>query len=384
MATATSSPPELIGQSPIWLATLERVSLAALVERPILVIGERGTGKELIAERLHYLSPRWEKPFVKVNCAALSDDLLDSELFGHEQGAFTGATKRRQGRFEQADGGTLFLDEIATASMEVQEKLLRIVEYGEFQRLGGEDTLTADVRVVAATNVDLPARAEEGRFRADLLDRLAFDVITLAPLRARPDDIQLLAEHFGQRIARELEGSFPGWSPTAMAAMLQHDWPGNIRELKNAAERATFRTLAAQANGAPFGPVTFSADMLDPFASPWRPAVDMAKTDTRSRPAPQPPQAESRPEPAPAPAAPSGPVNFETAVQALEKRLLEDALAAEKGHQRKAADRLGLSYHQMRGLLRKYGYGRFADGAETPALAGRPPAEPGPVEPAAE
>src|SRR5262245_55572636 len=272
------SPPELIGQSKTWLESLERVSLAAQVERPILVIGERGTGKELIAERLHYLSPRWDKPFVKVNCGALSDDLLDSELFGHEQGAFTGATKRRQGRFEQADGGTLFLDEIATASMEVQEKLLRVVESGEFQRLGGEDTLTCDVRIVAATNIDLPARAADGRFRADLLDRLAFDVITLAPLRARPEDIVLLAEHFGQRIARELEGDFPGWSKDALDAMCKHAWPGNVRELRNAAERATFRTMAAQANGAPIGPVAITPDLLDPFNSPWRPPRDLSET----------------------------------------------------------------------------------------------------------
>jgi psp operon transcriptional activator len=368
MALAPTSPPELIGQSPLWVETLERVSLAALVSRPILVIGERGTGKELIAERLHFLSPRWDKPFVKVNCAALSDDLLDSELFGHEAGAFTGATKRRHGRFEQADGGTLFLDEIATASMEVQEKLLRIVEYGEFQRLGGEDTLAADVRVVAATNVDLPSRAADGRFRADLLDRLAFDVVTLAPLRARPEDIELLAEYFGQRIARELEGDFPGWSREAMSALRRHTWPGNVRELKNTAERATFRVMAAQANGAPLGPVTLTTDMLDPFASPWRPAVEMTPT------APQPQRTiiaasvEERIEvKAELPAPPAGPVKFEDAVQALEKQLLEAALSAEKGHQRKAADRLGLSYHQMRGLLRKYGYGRNGEAGELPA-----------------
>jgi psp operon transcriptional activator len=374
MALAPTSPPELIGQSPLWLDTLERVSLAALVSRPILVIGERGTGKELIAERLHFLSPRWDKPFVKVNCAALSDDLLDSELFGHEAGAFTGATRRRHGRFEQADGGTLFLDEIATASMEVQEKLLRIVEYGEFQRLGGEDTLTADVRVVAATNVDLPSRAADGRFRADLLDRLAFDVVTLAPLRARPEDIELLAEYFGQRIARELEGDFPGWSREAMAALRKHAWPGNVRELKNTAERATFRVMAAQANGAPLGRVTLTADMLDPFASPWRPAAEVAQG------APQPPRAvvaasieEGVEAKAASPASPASPVKFEDAVQALEKQLLDAALAAEKGHQRKAADRLGLSYHQMRGLLRKYGYGRNGEAGEAPS-GGEPPA----------
>ncbi len=355
---ASPSPPELIGQSATWLESLERVSLAALVERPILVIGERGTGKELIAERLHYLSPRWEKPFVKVNCGALSEDLLDSELFGHEAGAFTGATKRRQGRFEQADGGTLFLDEIATASMQVQEKLLRVVEYGEFQRLGGEDTIHTDVRIVAATNVDLPARASDGRFRADLLDRLAFDVITLAPLRARPEDIILLAEYFGQRIARELEGDFPGWSRSALEAMCAHGWPGNVRELRNAAERATFRAMAAQTNGAPIGPVTVTADLLDPFNSPWRPPRDL------SGPAAPPPIAavvsetvvvEAR---SSTPTVEEGPVDLNALVAELEKRLIETALEACRGHQRKAADHLGLSYHQMRGLLRKYGYGR--------------------------
>ncbi len=364
---ASPSPPELIGQSPTWLESLERVSLAAQVERPILVIGERGTGKELVAERLHYLSPRWDKPFVKVNCGALSDDLLDSELFGHEQGAFTGATKRRQGRFEQADGGTLFLDEIATASMEVQEKLLRVVEYGEFQRLGGEDTLTCDVRIVAATNVDLPARAADGRFRADLLDRLAFDVITLAPLRARPEDIILLAEHFGQRIARELEGDFPGWSREALEAMCRHPWPGNVRELRNTAERATFRIMAAQANGAPLGPVTITPDLLDPFHSPWRPPRDL--TDALPRPA----AAAARPasvevfEVKSLPTVETnrdGPVDFNATISALEKKLIASALDHCRGHQRKAAERLGLSYHQMRGLLRKYGSGR--DAAEGP------------------
>ncbi len=363
---ASPSPPELIGQSATWLESLEHVSLSALVERPILVIGERGTGKELIAERLHYLSPRWDKPFVKVNCGALSEDLLDSELFGHEAGAFTGATKRRQGRFEQADGGTLFLDEIATASMQVQEKLLRLVEYGQFQRLGGEDTITTDVRIVAATNVDLPARAAEGRFRPDLLDRLAFDVITLAPLRARPEDIILLAEHFGQRIARELEGDFPGWSRSALEAMCAHSWPGNVRELRNAAERATFHTMAAQANGAPIGPVLITADLLDPFNSPWRPPKDLSTpvspqpvatvlTETRS----------VEPKPAQPQAADGLPVDFNAAVSELEKRLIETALETCRGHQRKAAEHLGLSYHQMRGLLRKYGYGRDGAAGET-------------------
>ena len=350
-----ANPPELVGQSPAWLETLEHVSRAALVDRPILVIGERGTGKELIAERLHFLSPRWDKPYVKVNCASLSDDLLDSELFGHEQGAFTGAARKRAGRFEQADGGTLFLDEIATASLPVQEKLLRVVEYGEYQRLGGEQTLSCDVRIVAATNVDLPARAEQGRFRADLLDRLAFDVITVAPLRARPQDITLLAEHFGSRISRELEAdSFPGWSQSALNKMHDHTWPGNVRELKNTAERATFHALAEGADGGFLGPITLRPGMLDPFDSPWRPTADLAKSTA----APAAPAIEAAPhlntvEPAPEPID-EGPVNFQDTIAEVEQRLLKQALSANDGHQKNAADALGLSYHQMRGLLRKY------------------------------
>lgn len=349
-----ATPPELVGQSPAWLETLEHVSRAALVDRPILVIGERGTGKELIGERLHFLSPRWEKPFVKVNCAALSEDLLDSELFGHEAGAFTGATKKRAGRFEQANGGTLFLDEIATASLPVQEKLLRVVEYGEYQRLGGEQVLECDVRIVAATNVDLPARAADGQFRADLLDRLAFDVITVAPLRARPQDVLLLAEYFGGRIARELEAaSFPGWAQTAVDKMLDHEWPGNVRELKNTAERATFHALAEGSDGDFLGPIKIPPGMLDPFDSPWRPTADLSKAP---QPAPTPPPAaEAKPESPPEPDTPAeGPVDFQKTIAELEQRLLSKALADNSGHQKKAAGALGLSYHQMRGLLRKY------------------------------
>ena len=168
---------------------LGHVSQAATVDRPVLVVGERGTGKELVASRLAFLSPRWDRPFLKLNCAALSEQLLDSELFGHEAGAYTGAQRRRQSRFEMADGGTLFLDEIATASLSVQEKLLRVAEYGTFERVGGNETIRVDVRLIGATNADLPALARAGRFRADLLDRLSFDVINIPPLRARAPDI---------------------------------------------------------------------------------------------------------------------------------------------------------------------------------------------------
>src|SRR6185437_5912229 len=181
--------PPLLGEAPVFRAMLAHVSQIAPLDRPVLVVGERGTGKELIASRLTLLSPRWDRPFVKLNCAALAESLLDSELFGHEAGAFTGAARRRPGRFELADGGTLFLDEVANASLAVQEKILRVIEYGAFERLGGSDTVSVDVRVIAATNADLPGRVGAGSFRADLLDRLAFDVVTIPPLRERAADI---------------------------------------------------------------------------------------------------------------------------------------------------------------------------------------------------
>ena len=333
---------QLIGEAPAWLSAQEHVSRVAPLERPILVIGERGTGKELIGERLHFLSKRWEGPFIKVNCAALSEQLLDSELFGHERGAFTGATEQRKGRFELADGGTIFLDEIATASRAVQEKLLRIVEYGEFQRLGGSRVMTTNVRIVAATNMDLPAMVERGDFRADLLDRLAFDVITLPPLRARKGDATLLADFFARRIAIEMAQDFPGFAPSAIAAIEAHDWPGNVRELRNFAQRLAHRSMLTE----PDEPVRFDPMALDPFASPWRPGA----------------------KPAAAPAAPApecadvsaihGAVDFNAAISRLELRLVDQALAASQGHQGRAADALGLTYHQFRGLLKKHGYGK--------------------------
>ncbi len=222
---------------------LEHVSRAAKLAKPVLVIGERGTGKELIASRLHYLSPRWEQPIVKVNCAALTETLLETELFGHQAGAFTGATRTHIGRFEQANGGTLVLDELGTIPLRMQEKILRVIEYGEFQRVGGTETITTDVRIVGATNEHLPRLAEIGRFRADLLDRLAFDVIYVPPLRARPEDIDTLAYHFAVNVTSELKRPFfPGFTPDAKAALLGYRWPGNVRELKNAVERSVYRS----------------------------------------------------------------------------------------------------------------------------------------------
>jgi psp operon transcriptional activator len=327
----TSTLPPLIGQSPGFAAVLDQVSRLAGVARPVLVIGERGTGKELVANRLHYLSPRWDRPFVTVNCAALPDSLLDSELFGHEAGAFTGAQRRRAGRFEAADGGTLFLDEIATATAAVQEKLLRVIEYGAFERVGG-GRVEVDVRVIAATNVDLPGACAEGRFRADLLDRLAFEVVTLPPLRARPEDIAPLAEHFGRAMAAELGlALFPGFAPEALAALARHDWPGNVRELRNAVERSLVRS------DDPARPLERLA--LDPFASPHRPGQ-------------KPP--ESQAVPAPVEEVVSDGNGFNARVAAFEYRLLDQALMQAGRNQRRAAETLGLTYDQFRHLLRKH------------------------------
>lgn len=350
----SSQTPQLIGEDPSWLEAQEHVSRLAPLDRPCLIIGERGTGKELIGERMHFLSRRWDGPFVKVNCAALSEQLLDSELFGHERGAFTGATERRLGRFELADGGTLFLDEIATASMQVQEKLLRVVEYGEFQRLGGEKVLSTNVRVVAATNVDLPSKAAKGEFRADLLDRLAFDVVTLPPLRARTADISLLADFFARRMAREMAEDFPGFAPSAIAAMEAHAWPGNVRELRNFAQRITYRAISEHQTD----PVQFDPAALDPFASPWRPAADLSETAA----APTQPVAGA----ASAPPPPVLDIPFEDQTRLFETSLIDTALSAYEGHQGKAAAALGLSYHQFRGLLKKHGYGKGAGKPQPP------------------
>ncbi len=323
--------PPLVGTAPSFLEVMARVSLAAPLARPLLVVGERGTGKELVAARLHYLSPRWNRPFVKLNCGAVAESLLASELFGHEAGAFTGAARRRPGRFELADGGTLFLDEIAQASMPVQEAILRVVEYGSFERVGGAEAIAVDVRLIAATNVDLPAAADAGRFRWDLLDRLAFDVVTLPPLRCRPEDIPVLAEHFAVQMTRVLgRPAFAGFTSTAMAALAAHDWPGNVRELKNVVERTVYRTARPQR---PIAEILF-----DPFASPWRPAAPAASTAI----------------PAPSAATPA-PEGFDAQVRAFETGLLRTALAANQHHRGRAAEALGLSYHQLRGLLRKYG-----------------------------
>ncbi len=330
--------PPLVGHSRPLLDLLEQVSRVAPLDRPVLVIGERGTGKELVAARLHYLSARWDRAFVKLNCAALPETLLETELFGHEAGAFTGAVKRRTGRFELADKGSLFLDEIANASLTAQEKILRVSEYGELERVGGSATIAVDVRLIAAANLDLPAEAAAGRFRHDLLDRLAFDVLTIPPLRARADDIPLLAEHFGRAMALALGwDGFPGFAGPARQALLDYPWPGNVRELRNVVERAVYRSPD------PAAPV--AALQFDPFASPHRPVPATAA------PVPMAPAPVDRP-------THDGddevPADFRAAVAAHERGLLERALDASRHNQRAAARQLGLSYHQFRHLLKKH------------------------------
>jgi psp operon transcriptional activator len=319
---------------------LEHVSRAAKLVKPVLVIGERGTGKELIASRLHYLSPRWEQPLIKVNCAALTETLLESELFGHQAGAFTGATRTHIGRFEQANGGTLVLDELGTIPPRMQEKILRVIEYGEFQRVGGSDTIRTDVRIVGATNEHLPRLAELGRFRADLLDRLAFDVIHVPPLRARPEDINTLAYHFAVNVTKELRRPFfPGFTADAKAALLGYAWPGNVRELKNAIERSVYRS---ETPDQPINEILF-----DPFASPFNPAPPPELDDD-----------DDRPEAAALPTASADfgvPADFRAAVADFERQVLRRALERAQFKQTVAAKILGLSYHQFRSLLRKHG-----------------------------
>jgi psp operon transcriptional activator len=319
----------------------------------VLVIGERGTGKELIAERLHRLSPRWGGPLISLNCAALPENLIDAELFGYEAGAFTGAQKPRSGRFEDADGGTLFLDEIATLSAAAQERLLRVVEYGELTRIGSSRPIRVDVRLVGATNEDLPALVQQGRFRADLLDRLSFEVVTLPPLRERAEDLAELAEHFARRMAAELGWRrFPGFTRAAQAALEAHEWPGNIRELKNVVERALYRWAD---DSQPVGRI-----VLDPFDSPWRPAP--LPGSRSAGPAPQ-----SAVNPALDPAreaareAPSlrspglAEVNdLRAAVHAHERAILVAALERCRHNQRRTAAALSLSYDQLRHCLKRH------------------------------
>ena len=328
-----------VGQSLAFLDAVELAGRAAELNRPVLVIGERGTGKELIAERLHHLSPRWGEPLIVMNCAALPETLIEAELFGHEQGAFTGANRARPGRFEEADGGTLFLEELGTLSMAAQERLLRVVEYGEVTRIGASKPRRVDVRIVAATNDDLPAAADAGRFRPDLLNRLSFEVITLPPLRAREGDVPVLVDHFGRRMAAELAWpQCPGFDAATLAELEAYAWPGNVRELRNVIERAVYRWDAPTR---PISRITF-----DPFASPWKPKPLMPRAADPCDP------------PVPTAKAAAASVDdicdLRAAVDAYESAIITAALDRYRFNQRATAKGLGLTYDQLRHCMKKH------------------------------
>jgi psp operon transcriptional activator len=329
MAPSSSTRQEALGQSEIFLEFQDRLSRVAPVDRPVLLLGERGTGKELAAQRLHFLSRRWEGPLVTLNCATLSPTLIESELFGHERGAFTGAEGRRAGRFEAASGGTLFLDEIGTIPMQAQEKILRVVEYHFFERVGSSEQIEVDVRIICATNADLLALAAEGEFKQDLLDRLSFEVLFLPPLRSRGEDIMLLAGHFGSRMLYELDIEEDlSFSREAIRSLENHAWSGNVRELKNVIERAVYRAGSGRIETIDFNPfVSPFGDLLlreEPISSPEeKHAVNIS-------------------------------TGFKELVGAYEQELIKQALEDGRYNQKKSAELLALTYDQFRGLLRKY------------------------------
>ena len=306
----------MVGDSPALRHVLEQIAQVSTTDSTVLIQGETGTGKELVARAIHERSPRRERPLVKVNCAALPRDLVESELFGHEKGAFTGATQQRRGRFELADGGTLFLDEAGELPLEAQAKLLRVLQEREFDRVGGTRSLRTDVRVIAATNRDLHARVAAGGFRADLYYRLNVFPILVPALRERRDDIPGLVRHFAAKAARKLGRTLDGISPAFVERARAYDWPGNIRELENLVERAIIMS-----NGA----VLDAIELFSP-ASP---------TET-------------------APAVAAGDATLEELERAQIRRVLERTRWVIEG-ERGAARILGLNPSTLRGRLRKLG-----------------------------
>ncbi|MCP4664177.1 MAG: sigma-54-dependent Fis family transcriptional regulator [bacterium] len=303
---------EIIGDSPQIKTLIERVKRVATIPRPLLITGERGTGKELVARAIHAASGNRERAITAVNCAAFPDTLLESELFGHERGAFSGADRRMPGKFELANGGTLFLDEIGCMSVAFQQKILRTVEYGVFTRVGGTQEIRSTARIIAATNADLTTKMEAGEFLRDLYDRLAFEVIHVPALRDREGDVELLARRFLTRFMREIP-AFRGkhLSEAALKALGRYPFPGNVRELKNIIERAAYRDTTNEITPENFG----------------LPAND--KIDV-----------------------PAG--TFEEKVEAFKRTLIMDGWDAASGNQARAARSLGLSYHQFRYYYRKY------------------------------
>jgi DNA-binding NtrC family response regulator len=296
------------------LQVFKTIGRVAATQEPVLILGESGVGKELAANAIHRNSGRAQRAFVKVNCAALSATLLESELFGHERGAFTGAVARRVGRFEQAEGGTLFLDEIGELDVELQAKLLRVVQTGRFERVGGEEAVQTDVRVIAATNRDLPSRIAEGRFREDLYYRLNVVSLEMPPLRQRREDIPLLAEHIVRRLAAKYGWPHLALDPDAIPILVGRPWPGNVRELQNVLSRAAILVR---------GGVIGVADLQGPAASPT--------------------------------VAPAGSLLLRDILAETEHRVIRQALEQEKWNRTRAAQVLGISRRQLFDKVRQYG-----------------------------
>lgn len=326
-----------IGGSPAFLAILDLISHSAALDHTVLVVGERGTGKAMAAGRLHFLSPRWERSFVAVNCAAYDDAALDAFIFGEDISA---------GLIELGEDGTLFLDSIESVSLRLQEKLLRLIEDGEFRRVRGDETLTSNIRVIAAAGIDLPSAAHRGAFRHDLLDRLSVDVITMPPLRRRVADIETLANYFARERVKTVGGkSFPGFTPEVIEYLKVQSWPGNVRQLRSAAERAVNEAMLDDNSfSGPVGEV-----ILDPFDAPWRlsdalPGAEFQSKDNNSKPEMQNVSLDAAPD-----------VGFHARVNAFEKAMIVQALESHDHHQGRAAQSLDLSYHAFRGQLRKHG-----------------------------
>jgi two-component system response regulator AtoC len=319
-AAATEDPAglELIGRAPSMLQVFKTIGRIAGTDEAVLILGESGTGKELVANALHVNSPRADRPFIKVNCAALSPTLLESELFGHEKGAFTGAVARRAGRFEQADGGTLFLDEIGDLDVDLQAKLLRVLQTGQFERVGGNEMVRVNVRVLAATHRDLSSLIRAGRFREDLYYRINVVTIQLPPLRDRRDDIPLLAEHILVRLARKYGWPQLALAPETMHYLAEQPWPGNVRQLQNVLTRA-----AILARGRPIDP------------------DDLRSTEA---------VAEARVEPVPA-----GSFNLKEILAETERRVIAHALEQTHWNRTRAAELLGISRRQLFDKIRQYG-----------------------------
>jgi len=322
-------PETLVGRSPAMIEVFKEVGRVARTEMTVLLMGESGTGKELVARAVHSNSARSSGPFITVNMAALPRDLIESELYGHEKGSFTGAVERRPGKFELASGGTLFLDEIGEMPIELQAKLLRVLQEREIDRVGGSRALPVDVRVVAATNADLARSVEEGRFRRDLYYRLAVVPIRLPPLREREADVVLLARHFLARYGQQLKGRAVALGKDAEALLLSHPWPGNVRELQNVIQRALLKL-----NGPRLGAADLTG-LLPAAAAAERGLSGLVNAMLDG----------TEPE--------GG--RYQAAIEAVERPLIAAAIARTKGNQLRAAELLGMNRNTLRERMRALG-----------------------------